>query len=172
MLNAGSIPFFFSYIEGIDPISLMFVLENMLTVLKVLEMFSSPEMPIQSSYLLVSLICFGLTVRSFVLNSYLLTSEISSAVNDLDDRSYDPSYISLVYSKWGTHLHNSEQLVEIFGSLSPKMVPNFVCRSHWRKAGWLSEAIIVIFDTMLGGGGALLVKDIYRLITHSRMILG
>ena len=38
-----------------------------------------------------------------------------------------------------------------FGRLITNMVPNFVCQTHWRKVGWLSEDIIGIFYIMLKG---------------------
>ena len=58
----------------------MFLLEQMLTILKGLEIFSSPTMHAKYSSLLV-------------LNSYWITSEIESDVNNLDDRSSAPSSV-------------------------------------------------------------------------------
>ena len=97
IINANFPPFLFAYLEATDQISLMFVLEAMLTILKGLHIFSVPAMPLRSYLFLVSLICLGVTVRSFVLKSYRLTSEIAYAVRTLVARSSDPSSVSLTY---------------------------------------------------------------------------
>ena len=57
----------------------------------------------------------------------------------------------LEYRKWVTLLQTSEQLMERSGRISPQMVPDFVCRSLWRKNGWFSEDVIVIFSTIFKG---------------------
>ena len=76
-------------------ISLMFICADMFTVLKRLEMFSSPDIPLISSLLQGSLKCFGVTVRSSVLNSYWVTPDIVSAVITLEDKSSAPNSVSL-----------------------------------------------------------------------------
>ena len=67
----------------------------MFNVLKGLEMFSSPYMPVRYSLLLVILTCFGVTVGSYVLKSYWVTSEIASAARNLEAKSSAPSSVSL-----------------------------------------------------------------------------
>ena len=119
--------------------------------MKGLEILSSTAMPLHYYSLLGSLMYLGVTVRYFVLNSYCLNSEIGSAIKTLVDRSSAHSYVRLAYKKWVTQLQNYEQLVESSGRLIPKMVPNFVCQPHWRKAGWLSEDVLGIFTTILKG---------------------
>ena len=46
LLRADFLPFSFVCLEATDPISLMLTFEEMFTVLKVLEMFSTPAMPV------------------------------------------------------------------------------------------------------------------------------
>ena len=53
-----------------EPISLMFTFEEMFTVLKGLEMFSSTTMCVRYYLLLGSLACFGVTVISSMLKSH------------------------------------------------------------------------------------------------------
>ena len=63
-------PFFFAFLEVTEPISLMFTFEEMFTVLKGLEMFSSTTMRVRYYLLLGSLACFGVTVISSMLKSH------------------------------------------------------------------------------------------------------
>ena len=56
--------------EAMDPVSLMFVLEVILTMLKGFEMVSRTDMPFQSSSLLGSLTCLGVTEISLVMKLY------------------------------------------------------------------------------------------------------
>ena len=60
--------FFFAYLDTTEPISLMFVLTEIFTILKGLDMISIPYMPLRSSSLHVSLTCLGVSVNSAVLN--------------------------------------------------------------------------------------------------------
>ena len=96
-ISANLIYFFFACLEAIYPIYLIFVVAAMFTILKRLEIFSSPDMSLQSSSLLVTLTCLGVTVICFVLKSYWLTSEIACVVRTLVARSSSYIYISLVY---------------------------------------------------------------------------
>ena len=61
-------------LEATEPISLMFMFSEMFTVLKGLGMFSSPDMPVRSSSLLLILACFGVTVGYSILKLYRVTS--------------------------------------------------------------------------------------------------
>ena len=70
LIRADFTLFFFSYLEVTETISLMFIFADMFTVLKELEIFSSPDMPVRSYSLHSSLTCFGVTVRSSILKSY------------------------------------------------------------------------------------------------------
>ena len=69
-LRSYSPTFFFSCLETTEPISLVFTFAEMFTILKGLEMFSNPAIPVRSSLLQGSLTCFGVTVRSSVLKLY------------------------------------------------------------------------------------------------------
>ena len=73
----------------------MFIFSEIFTVLKGLEMFYSPAMPVRYYLLLGSLMCFGVTVRFSILKSYWVTSDIAYALKTLEARSYDPSSVSL-----------------------------------------------------------------------------
>ena len=70
MLSADFIPLFIYCHEAMDPISLMFVMTAMITVLKGFEMVSIPVRPFQSSSLIVILKCLGVTDSSLVLKLY------------------------------------------------------------------------------------------------------
>ena len=70
LISADFPPFFFVYLGATYLISLMFMLTDMFTILKGLEILSSPTVPVKSYLLLGRLMCFGVTVRSYVLNSY------------------------------------------------------------------------------------------------------
>ena len=75
----------------------MFVLEAMFAILKGLEIFSIPDMPLQYYLLLGGLTCLGVAIISFVLKSYFLTYDIASVIRTVVSRSYDPSSVSLTY---------------------------------------------------------------------------
>ena len=132
-------------------IFMVFLLVDMFTVLKWLEIFYSPYMPFLYSLLLGGLTCLGVTAGYFALNSYWLNSDIASAVKNLVDMSSDPISVILLYMNWGTRFQKSYQLVDRCKRLSLNIDPNYVCRLHWRKAGCLLEEDIVIFITMLKG---------------------
>ena len=68
------------------------------TILKGLEIVSKPTMNLQSSFLLGSLIYLGETVSSSVMNSYWMTSDITSGVINHDERSSTTSSNDLVYN--------------------------------------------------------------------------
>ena len=70
LLRADFLPFLFAFLEAIKTISLMFIIEEMFTILKGLGVFSSPDMPVRYYLLHGSLTCFGVTVSSSVLKSY------------------------------------------------------------------------------------------------------
>ena len=70
LLSVDFLPFFFVCLGATYLISLMFMLAEMFTILKGLEILSSPTVPVKSYLLLGRLMCFGVTVRSYVLNSY------------------------------------------------------------------------------------------------------
>ena len=78
-----------------------------------------------------------------------MTSEIASAVRTLVARDSAPSSISFSYRKRGTWLQKSDKLIAIYGSIRPKIVPNFVRQPHCRKTGCLSEDDRDIFSIML-----------------------
>ena len=67
----------------------------MFTVLKGLGMFSSPDMPVIYSSLLLILTYFGVTVGYSVLKLYWVTSYIASAVRTLEAKSSAPSSVNL-----------------------------------------------------------------------------
>ena len=73
----------------------MFIFSEIFTVLKGLDMFSSPDMPVRSYLLLGSLACFGVTLRFSVLKLYCVTYEIVSYVKNLYSRYSAPSSVSL-----------------------------------------------------------------------------
>ena len=97
LLSTTFPPLLFACLVATEPISLMFVLAEMLTILKGLEICFSPAIPVHSYLSLSSLTYLMVTVSSFVLKSYLLTSDIASAFMSLVARSSDPSYGILVY---------------------------------------------------------------------------
>ena len=80
-----------------------------------------------------------------------MTSKIVSSVRTLEAKSYAPNFVSLAYRKWGTQLQKSEQLTDRSGRLNPKIVPDFECRPHCRKAGSFSVVVFGIFYNMLKG---------------------
>ena len=51
LIRAGFLPFLFACLEATETISLMFTFADMFTILKGLEMFSSPAMPVRYSSL-------------------------------------------------------------------------------------------------------------------------
>ena len=70
MISAEFIPLFIDFHEAIYPISLIFVMKAMLTVLKGFEMFYIPDRNLQFSSLIVILKCLGVTDSSLALKSY------------------------------------------------------------------------------------------------------
>ena len=103
----------------------MITFAYMFTVLKGLWIFSSSAMPVRYSSFLESLTCFGVTVRSSGLKSYWVTSDISSAVRTIVERSSAPSSMKK-NRKWVTRLQKSDQLIDRYRRLSAKIVPNVV----------------------------------------------
>ena len=89
-------PFFFACLEATELISMMFTFAEVFTVLKMLEIFSSPAIPARSSLLLISMACFDITVRSSVLKSYWVTSDIASAVRTLEAKYYALSSVGFL----------------------------------------------------------------------------
>ena len=149
LLRPDFINFFFACLEATEPISRIFTFVEIFTILKGLEMFSSPDMTVRSYLLQVSLSCFGMTVRSSRLKSYKVILEIASDVRTLVARSSAPSPVSFAYRKCETRLRKSDKLISISGRIRLKIVPNFVWRPHCRKAGWLSEEDHRIYAIML-----------------------
>ena len=74
LLRADFLPFFFAWLEATETISRIFTFAEIFAVLKGLEMFSSPAMPMRSSSLQGSLTFFGVTVSSSGLKLYWMTS--------------------------------------------------------------------------------------------------
>ena len=67
MLSAEFLTLFLSCLEAMNPISLVFLLTVMFTVLKGFEMNSTHAMHLQSYSLLGSLTCLGVTYSYLVL---------------------------------------------------------------------------------------------------------
>ena len=94
MLRSDFLPFFFVCIEATEPISRISTLAEIFTVLKGLEMFSSPAITVRFLSLHGSLTFFGVTVIYSGLKSYWVTSEIASTLRTLVSRSSAPISVS------------------------------------------------------------------------------
>ena len=108
----------------------MFVSSAMFTTVKGLYMVSRTAITLQFSLLLVSLTYLVETVRSSILKSYLLTSDMAPEVMTQE---YWPSALAYIRFSWrylGTGFQKLEHLVVRSGRLVPNMEPNLLCLLH------------------------------------------
>ena len=88
-------PFLFAFLGAMEPISIIFVSSTIFTNLKGFKIVSGTAMNLQSYSSLGSLVWLDVKERYALLKLYWLTLDIVSGVRTFDERSYNPSYISL-----------------------------------------------------------------------------